>query len=105
MTRLALIAFLLLAFAGQAQTHYTFSVENVASYPEAKPVISIIRKAFNSETPRLFFPVFQADQHVFVADSDMSLTEQKLRDLLASEGYTLSSFKVEESIHAETEEQ
>lgn len=106
MSRLTLCALLMLmTLQSYSQNHYTFAVQSVSSYPEAKPVIAILRKAFNTENPRLFFPVFQADQHQFVADSEMQLGEQKLRDLLAAQGYVLVYFKAEQIIKPESEEE
>lgn len=104
MARLALfVSLLLMTLQSHAQKHYTFTVQNVSSYPEAKPVISLLRNTFNKETPRLFFPVFEAAAHRFTADSDLQLSEQKLRDVLSAQGYTLTYFKSEEIIKPENE--
>lgn len=93
-------------YAHTQSKDYQFEVANITTYSEAKPIIALLRKAYNNESnPRAFLPNFIDESNLFVVSTDVQLVESEFESMLALEGYQLISFKFSttNSIHNEKE--
>lgn len=73
--------------------HCTFQVQDVETYSIAKPLISIIRSKYNTEsTPSAVFVKFDEQTKKFSVDSEMSLSQEQIAALMNEYSYTISGF-------------
>jgi hypothetical protein len=90
-----LLFFVFIGLSLQAQHHeYHFKVAQIATYPAAKPMISIFRRHFNTdEEQQRVSVIFDKLTQEFRIVSSMPVTKEEFQAILNDYSYVLTDFQ------------